>query len=1092
MSNFTHLHVHSDRSLMDGLNTPAELLQAAKDLGQSALAITDHGTLSAHRNMLSSAREAGMKPILGLEAYISPTDRFDRRPVKQRDDNTQLYNHIIILAKDQRGVQNLYELSKKAWEEGYYFKPRIDRELLLEYKDGLIILSGCMNGLIAKEIERGNLKEAENVTRWFANNFEDFYMEIQPHNPVELNHGLLDLADKFAIPPVVTADCHFSTPDLRSVEEAMLILSTSPKFSKEADFSKARLIKDVFERYDYLYPERPISFADIDVYVSDRLDIEGALAKQGITRTDVYENTLRITDSVGDYEYHQGLDLLPKPKGEDPNAILRRKVREGLKKRGLLGIQEYEDRADEELGIIESKNFSSYFLIVGNMVAWARSKGIFVGPGRGSGAGSLVNYALEITDVDPIKYNLLFFRFINPDRNDFPDIDTDFQDNRRGEIKNNYLTRMYKNVASIATYAMFKDKNVIKDAARVFQIPRAEVERALKTVNTFEEYLDSPNTQEFRNKYPEVTDLATALRGRIRSSGMHASGFVVSREPIENYLPIETAKDAQSPNGPRVPLVAADMDEVAEVGMIKLDVLGLKALTIIDETLKAIYKNTGKMIDIRNLSFTDPKIYEDLSNGHTKAIFQAEQPAYTSLLVRMGVSSFAELAASNALVRPGAMNTIGASYVLRKNGHESVRYTHDMLKPFTEETYGCILYQEQVMQTCVSLGGMTMSEADKVRKIIGKKKDVREFDAFKDKFVTNASTHITKEAAEKLWHDFEAHAGYSFNKSHAVAYSMITYWTAWLKHYYPKEFMYAVLKNEMNKESRTDYLIEAKRLGLKVYLPDVNKSDLDFSMEEDGLRFGLADIKYISENIGTKIIAMRPFSSYADLTEKAGAKYSGVNSRAIFALNAVGAATFPDNPKRGNERDNFYEYLSIPSFGSASLDPRLKAYARTLDEYEDTGAFVVIAMVRKIVRKNGWARAEVVDETGSAGIFTDEHTPMEAGQMYVMLVSNNRIARYTAIDDATEDSTSTFIQFLYNRYDEPAEGMYRVVAFNPRTTKAGKKMADAVLADPLKNLVPTLVFPQAYPKASAKMREGRLVLAELRETEDGTVFVHSV
>ena len=421
MSNFVHLHVHSDKSLMDGLNTPRELLEAAKDLGQTSLAITDHGTLGAHRQMLLSAKEVGMKPILGLEAYISPTDRFDRRPVKQREDNTQLYNHIVLLAKDKTGVRNLYQLSKLAWEEGYYFKPRIDREALHQHREGLIVLSGCMNGLIAKEIERGNEEEAANITKWFSNNFENFYMEIQPHNPASLNQAMLSLADKYGVPPLVTADCHFSKPELRSVEEAMLILSTSPKSPADVDFNKSRLISDIFDRYDYLYPDRPISFADIDVYVSARLDIEKALRDQGITRTDVYENTVAVSDSVEPYDYHENLDLLPKPKGEDPAAILRRKVKAGLKERGFGDNPEYLSRIEEELEVIEQKNFSTYFLIVGNMVAWAKSKGIFVGPGRGSAAGSLVCYSLGITEVDPVRYGLLFFRFVNPDRADFPD-----------------------------------------------------------------------------------------------------------------------------------------------------------------------------------------------------------------------------------------------------------------------------------------------------------------------------------------------------------------------------------------------------------------------------------------------------------------------------------------------------------------------------------------------------------------------------------------------------------------------------------------------------------------------------------------------
>lgn len=1090
MSNFAHLHVHSDRSLMDGLNTPIELLVAAKELGQTSLAITDHGTLSAHRNMLTSARQAGMKPILGLEAYISPTDRFDRRPVKQREDNTQLYNHIILIARDQKTLGDLNGLSKTAWEEGYYFKPRIDRELLLEKGSGLIVLSGCMNGLVAKAIERGDLAEANTIALWFKRNFEHFYMEVQPHNPASLNHALLEIADRNEIPSVVTSDCHFASPELRSIEEAMLILSTSPKFNREAVFEKSREIKDIFERYDYLYPDRPISFKDIDVYVSSRLDIEAAMQSQGIDRTDIYENTVRITDLVSGYDYHEGIDLLPRPKGEDPAAILRRKAVTGLKKRGLADKPGYKERLEEELVILEQMNFCSYFLIVANKVAWARSKGIFVGPGRGSGAGSLVNYALEITDVDPIKYGLLFFRFVNPERGDFPDIDVDYEDTRRGEIKT-YLTRLYKNVASIATYAEFKDKNVVKDAARVFQVPLGEVNSALKPIETFDDFMNSPNTSEFRNKYPEVVSLASSLRGRIKSSGMHASGFVVSSEPIENFAPIETAKDPRNPNGPRVPIVAANMDEVADIGMIKLDVLGLKALTIVRGTLDAIKARYNKEIDIRNLPLNDPKIYEDLSNGYTRAVFQAEQPAYTSLLMRMGVKSFAELAASNALVRPGAMNTIGAVYLARKNGQEAPQYVSPLLKPFTEETYGCILYQEQVMLACVELGGMTMGEADKVRKIIGKKKDVHEFDQFKDKFVNGASQHITVSAAQRLWHDFEAHAGYSFNKSHAVAYSMVTYWTAWLKHYYPKEFMYAVLKNEGNKDSVTEYLIECKRLGLNVYLPDVNKSELGFSIEKDGIRFGLSDIKFISDNIGSKIMALRPFTSYDDLLEKTvRTKGSGVNSRAISAMNAIGAATFPDNPKTGGERENFYEYLSIPSFASNSLDPRIKALAHPLDEYFDNGIFVVVGMVKKIVRKPGWARAEVVDESGSAGIFTDEHTVMEAGKMYVILVANNRIARYASVDDCYDGSPSTLAQFLLSDREIP-EGLHRVVSFNSRTTKAGKKMADAVLSDHNGNMISVLVFPMAYQKAFSKMREGKLVKVDLREKDDGTVFLHS-
>jgi len=836
---FTHLHVHSYYSLMDGLNSPLELVQAAKAAGQTAIAITDHGTLSSHREMQIACKDQGIKPILGVEAYISPTDRFDRS--SKTDKSIQAYNHIILLAKNKKGLENINTLQELAWNEGFYHKPRIDREILNDYKEGIIVLSGCLNGLISKAIEKGNKDEAKLLLKSFKQMFmDDFYIEVQSHNPHEINSALLELADELGIKAVATGDAHFAKEEDRVLEEAMLILSTSPKMDKDADFDMSRNIKDINDRLNYLYPDRRISFQNYNLFIQTREEIQADFVKAGITRTDIYENTMEIANKIGEYDFNQGLDLLPVPK-TDADERLRELSEKGLERLQKASDDIYKARLEEELGVIASKNFASYFLVVADMINWAKDNDIRVGPGRGSAAGSLVCYALGITDVDPIKYDLLFFRFINPERNDFPDIDTDFEDRRRKEVKD-YLKKKFKHVASISTYTYFKDKGVVRDAARVFMVPLQEVNRALKPVDTFEDFIDSPNTKEFRTRYPEVVWLAERLRGRIRSVGVHAAGVVVAKDDIRKYAPVESREDAQDKVSGRIPVVAYDMDTVADIGLIKLDALGLKTLSVMSDTIKSIKSRTGKDINLSELPMDDPKVYKMLSDGYTKGVFQAEATPYTNLLIKMGVDKFEDLAASNALVRPGAMNTVGASYIKRKHGDEAVQFIHPIMKPFTENTYGVIIYQEQVMQACVHLGGMSWSEADKVRKIIGKKKDAKEFDQFKDRFIDGASKHISKKQAETLWHTFEAHAGYSFNRSHAVAYSMLSYYAAWLKTYYPLEFMFSILKNENDKDARTEYLIESKRLGLRVSLPHINESDIYFSLQKDRIVFGLAEV----------------------------------------------------------------------------------------------------------------------------------------------------------------------------------------------------------------------------------------------------------
>jgi DNA polymerase III subunit alpha len=1091
MSDFVHLHCHSHYSLMDGLNTPYELLEAAKNQGQTSLAITDHGSLAAHRDMQIAAKQLGIKPILGLEAYISPTDRFDKRSVSKREDNVSLYNHIILLAKNDEGLKNLQKLSQIAWTEGYYHKPRIDMEVLWEFGDGIIVVSGCMNGLISKAIERGEIDKAKDLVKTFKSRFkEDFYIEVQSHNPQELNAKLFELADEFGVKPVATGDCHFAKKEERDLEELLLILSTKPTQNKEADYTSGRQRSSILDRFDHIYPNRPISFADINVYIQSYSEIKSDFEKAGITREDIYQSSVEIADKIEAYDFHENLDLLPVPK---KNALktLKEMCTKSLVEKGLSDNDKYTQRVKEELKIIEDKNFASYFLVVSDMVNWAKQNEILVGPGRGSAAGSLVCYLLGITEVDPIEFDLLFFRFINPERNDFPDIDTDFMDRRRGEVKE-YLRKKFKHVASISTYQYFKDKGVIRDVARTFLVPLGEVDKALKGVETFEEYESNPSTEEFRKKYPEVTKYASMLRGKIRGNGMHAAGVVVAKDDISKYVPIETRKDPNESVSGRIPVVAYDMEQTADLGLIKLDVLGLKTLSVIDDALRTIEHIKKKKIDIKSIKLDDPKVFEMLSNGFTKGVFQAEATPYTNLLMKMGVSTFEDLAASNALVRPGAMNTVGGSYIRRKKGEEMITYAHPIMQQFTARTYGVIIYQEQVMQACVYLGGMSWADADKVRKIIGKKKDASEFDAYKDQFITGASLYITPEDAQKLWHDFEAHAGYSFNRSHAIAYSMLSYYTAWLKCYYPLEFMFAILKNEKDKDARTDYLLEAKRLGIKVLLPHINESDLDFTIQGNSIRFGLSNIKYISDNIGNKIIALRPFKTYEGFTEKAKEKGSGINARAIESLNMIGAAAFPDNPRQGNENENLYEYLGIPKFDTGKLSPKIKSQVNPLSEFLESGCFVLLAMVKSIKKGTGWSRVELVDDTGSVGIFHSENTQIETGMMYFFLVGDNRIHKYVTIIDVVDKVDDPFVQWLYKDKLKIEDGKRLVLDFTNYKTKANKMMAHIILSDSDKNLERVIAFPKIYTTALGKMKPGTVCDPAISKMDDGTLFVKEV
>lgn len=1092
------LHLHTHYSLMDGLNTAEEYVEVAKQFEMPAIALTDHGTLSGHREMQRACKDAGIKPILGVEAYISPTDRFDRRSVKKRDDNTQNYHHIILHAKDEEGLKNLHNMSREAWISGFYSKPRVDWELLDQYGEGIIVLSGCMNGLIPKAFERGGLEEAERIAAQYKERFgDDFYMEVQPHNPPELNAYLLELADKHKIKPVATNDCHFTRPELRWVEESLLILSTNPKQNNDATYDKTKHIENIFDRFREMYPERPISFEEIDVYLMSREEAANGFAEQGVTREDIFDNTFEVADKIGEYDYRENEDFLPR-ESSSPNDDLRKAVFEGLDMLGLTSA-EYTKRAEEEMEIIANKNFSPYFLIVADMVREAKDRNIFVGPGRGSAAGSLVCYALGITEVDPIKWSLLFFRFIDESREDWPDIDVDFEKSRRGEVKE-YLREKYGYVASISNFIYFSGKGVVRDAARVYSVPIPEVNKALKQVEKWDDFLTTgaEDTVKFRNKYPEVIDLAEHLRGRIRSVGMHAAGVVTSSVPIEDYAPFETRSDPNDKVSGRVPVVAWDMKECEQVGLIKLDVLGLNTLDVIHDTLDFVKSRHGKDIDLRKISLDDQRVYRQFHEGHTAGIFQADGATNREFLMRIEPTEFEDLVAATSLARPGAMNTVGDVYLKRKHGKEKVEYVHDVVRPFLEDTYGTVVYQEQVMLAATELGGMSRSDSNNLRKIIGKKRDAKEFEQYRDRFIEGASEKISVEKAEKLWHDFEAHAGYSFNRSHAVAYSFLTYQSMWLKTHYPLEFMAAAFRNEDKKEKRVSLLLEMRRLGLRLKLPHVNLSEAQAIIVDDYIRLGLTDIKYISDMVYRNIEKHGPYESYAHLREEADRKGSGINTRALAALRSVNAVPFDDNPEKGLDvSDNLFEYMDIPRFKGRELPEIVANKLTEIQDYTEDETHVVKGLVMSLKRgktKAGkeWVRAEIVDETGKAGVFCDPaHTP-EEGQMYVMLITWNRIMKAIPIDDFHEDNNAAFVQFMYNKGESAHVGTVRILAVERRFTAKRQLMATLVVANHEDEMRRVLVFPKNFGKYAGKLKEGTVHRVDLKKLDDGSLMLREV
>ncbi len=885
---FVHLHLHTEYSLLDGAIRIKELPARLKEMGMSACAITDHGSMFGCVEFYKAMKAEGLKPIIGCEVYVAPGSRFDKNP----DSSNKPYHHLILLAKNNEGLRNLNRLVSSGWTEGFYRRPRVDKELLEKWHDGLICMSACLAGEVASHIKDGRLNEAERVALWYDNLFGrgNYYLEIQSNflrNQSTVNAGLIKLSKKTGIPLVASNDCHYLKKDDSSVHEVLLCMQTGSKLS---DSDRMRFETDDF--YVRSETEMRRFFSDIP---------------------EAIENTSLIADMC-QAEYDFDTIHLPKydvPAGfADNKEYLKYLVAEGLKKRFSIQGKAAEDevyfqRADYELGVINSMGYTDYYLIVWDFINYAKTHGIMVGPGRGSGAGSLAAYAIGITDVDPIKYTLVFERFLNSERVSMPDFDVDFCYERRQEVID-YVTRKYgqERVAQVITFGTLAAKICIRDVARVLDLPYNETDKIAKMVpdgpgvtiaTALELRKDLKIEYESNPAVKKVIDIAMKLEGMPRHASTHAAGVIISGVPITDIAPL-----AINDGNAVVQFAKADIESV---GLLKFDFLGLRTLTVLRDTADMVKANYGIDINYDKIPFDDQGVYKMIGDGDTVAIFQLESNGMTSFMKDLKPTSIEDVTAGISLYRPGPMDQI-PKYVQCKHDPSAITYDHPLLEPILDVTYGCMVYQEQVMQIVRDLAGFSMGQSDNIRRAMSKKKKSL-MEKYRQLFIYGGVDETGKEidgaikrgvpeqVADKIFNEVVVFAGYAFNKSHAACYAVVGYFTAYMKFHYPTEFMAAMMNSFRSNIMAAAYYINCcENMGIKVLPPDINKSQSRFSTERlsDGtmaIRIGLSVLKNVSENSVNVLIEDREkngdyttFENFIRRCSKLGIKRNMVESLA--------------------------------------------------------------------------------------------------------------------------------------------------------------------------------------------------------------------
>ncbi len=1033
---FTHLHVHTVYSLLDGSSKIDELVRRAKDLGQDALAITDHGVMFGVIDFYKAAKEVGIKPIIGCEVYVAPGSRFDREKVNGEDR----YYHLILLCMNQTGYQNLMKIVSAGFKDGFYYKPRVDFEVLETYHEGLIALSACLGGEIPSLLMRGQYSLAKETAMRYEEVFgkDHYYLELQDHQIFEqkqVNHDLVRMSKETGIPLVATNDVHYIHKEDWVAHDILLCIQTAKKVS---DTQRMKYQEGEF----YLRSE-------------NEMRALFAYAPEAIA------NTEKIA-SLCNVEFEFGVTKLPEyplPDKEDAFSYLEKLCNAGLVKRYGAPDAMLKERLDFELNVIKEMGYVDYFLIVWDFINYAKNRNIPVGPGRGSAAGSIVSYCLAITDIDPIKYQLLFERFLNPERISMPDIDIDFCYERRQEVID-YVVQKYgeDKVCQIITFGTMAAKGVIRDVGRAMEIPYAKCDMIAKQVPndlgmTLSRALIQSN--DFRTGYESdeeirnLVDMSMKLEGLPRHSSMHAAGVVISKRPLDEYVPLAKASDGSL-------TTQFTMTTLEELGLLKMDFLGLRTLTVIKNTVDQIKRNYGVDIDLQDLDYDDKAVYEYIGTGKTEGIFQIESAGMRSFMKELKPESIEDVIAGISLYRPGPMDFI-PKYIKGKNDKSNIVYDCKELESILAPTYGCIVYQEQVMQIVRDLAGYTLGRSDLVRRAMSKKK-TSVMEKERQNFVYGNANEgvkgcvnngIGESVANKIFDEMTDFAKYAFNKSHAACYAVVSYQTAWLKYYYPKEFMAALLTSVMDRTSKVlEYIMECKSMGIAMLPPDINEGYSGFSVSGDSIRFGLNAIKGVGLGVTDKIVALREaggkFASLEDFVSRMSQKE--VNRKTLENLIKAGAL----DSLRGNRRQKMILTVDLLEEKSRKSKKEITGQFSFFDimdeeEKEEFGP--------KLPNIEEFDKAELLAmEKETVGMYVSGH-PLEE----YLDVLKTRVTAYTG-DFVYEEGEESR---LFEQQEVTVGGMIAGIVI--KQTRNNQDMAFVTLED-MVGSVEVVVFPKVYER----------------------------
>jgi DNA polymerase III subunit alpha len=1080
---FVHLHVHSEYSLLDGAAHLRRLVERAAQLGFPALALTDHGNLFGAMEFYQLARDTGIKPIVGAELYVAPAGRFDRAPV---DGQYEGANHVTVLVRTLAGYRNLIKLVSKGYLEGFYYKPRVDKELLAQHADGLLVLSGCLNSEVSRLLLAGDERKAREIAGWYTEVFgkEHYFMEVQAHglpDQIRVTEGTVRIAQALGLGLAGTNDSHYLEAADARAHEVLLCLQTGAKLS---DPNRWRFSTEAFylksaEEMRKVFAELPEAYANT-LAVAERCDLEIPIGQFHLPQYEV-------------------------PAGHTRDSFLRELAEAGLRTRYPDPSAQVLARLEHELEIIRDMHFSGYFLVVWDFIHFAKQRGIAVGPGRGSAAGSLVAYCLGITNIDPLRYGLIFERFLNRGRKSMPDMDIDFADDRRDEVIR-YVEQKYgrDRVAQIITFNVLKAKAVIRDVGRVLGMPFGEVDKIAKLVPetlkiTLDEALrQSPPLAEAVKSRPDVAEVwqvAKRLEGLSRHAGRHAAGVVISDEPLMEHVPLY-----KDPKGDEV-ITQYPMGPIEKLGLLKMDFLGLRTLTVIASAVRLVKESRGVDLDPDRVPLDDPRTYQLLSEARTFGVFQLESVGMRDALRQLRPERLEDVIAMVALYRPGPMQMI-PEFVARRHGRVKPSYEHPLMEKHLQETYGIMVYQEQVMQIASELAGFSMRDADGLRQAMGKKKPEVMAEQ-RAKFLTGAQAHGVKpKVAEKVFDLMEKFAGYGFNKSHAAAYGIVAYQTAYLKANYPIEFMAALLTSEMtNTDKIVVHIEECRAMGIEVRPPDVNVSGLSFGVAGDAIRFGLGAIKNVGEKAIESIVAARTregaFATLADFCRrvdlqlvnrrvveslvKAGAFDSLGTSRAQLLAGVDGAleAGQRDQREREQGQGSIFELLgpAAPATAATPVEPPVPEWdvdQLLLYEKEVLGFYLSGHPLKRV-----WEQAQRLGAVGTTDLASreDGSRVLLCGLVGAMREINTKNGDRMAFATLEDMDGAVEITIFPETFRQSATHLKSGVPLLVRGKVEGSASARKLLAEDVRPL--GAAEPAGPPPAACRVRLGAGVGAEL-------------